>query len=347
MLVGTFVTRTVYENRLGGYGFGHGRGRTDPLTDAQLRTVLDESLLPALLAGAGTALAVAAMVAWIVGSRLLRPLDQVRAATRSMAAGDYTVEVPIPAEAELASLAADVNRLGDHLATVEMRRSHLLGEVTHELRTPIALIRGRMEAVLDGVVAPTDELFVSVADEAARMQRLVDDLVLLSRADEGTLEIAEVELDLAEVASAAAQRLRPQFDHMGVTLSVGESNRPSTVLGDADRIVQVLTNLLGNALGHTPAGGTVRVEPGGDDGSVWIDVVDTGTGVAPDDIERIFERFARGSDEAPPGRHTRPSGRGIGLTIARSIARAHGGDVVARSLGRGRGATFRLTLPRC
>ncbi len=347
--VGTAVTRTVYERRLGGFGFGRGQGRSNQVTQVELQSALDESLIPALLAGSGAAIVVAAVVAWFVGGRVLRPLDQVRAATRRMAAGDFDAAVSQPAEVELASLANDVNRLGAHLATVERRRSELLAEVTHELRTPITLIRGRMEAVLDGVVEASDQLFVSVADEAARMQRLVDDLALLSRADEGVLELDLADLDLAEVAAATAHRLRPQFDHAGVTLVVEPSGRTLPVLGDRDRLMQVLTNILGNALGQTPASGTVTVQPGGDADTVWIEMVDTGSGIAPGELDRIFERFHRGSDAAStPGRAGSPArtGRGLGLTIARSLARAHGGDVVASSAGPGLGATFRLTIPR-
>jgi signal transduction histidine kinase len=262
-----------------------------------------------------------------------------------MAAGDYEVQVPVPAETELASLAHDVNELGDHLATTERRRSQLLGEVTHELRTPITVIRGQMEGLVDRVIEPSDEVFVAVADEAARLQRLVDDLTTLSRADEGALHVQMRELDLATVAMAAAERLRPQFEHEGVVLVADAAHEVLPVRGDHDRLTQVVTNLLGNALGHTPAGGTVMVRAGREVAMVWIDVTDTGSGIAPDELDRIFDRFYRGPDgTSPPGRSVR-AGRGIGLTIARSVARAHGGDMVASSAGPGTGATFRLTIP--
>jgi histidine kinase len=338
-VVGTVVTRRVYENRIG--GFGRGQGRQNQVSQAELQTALDESLVPALLVGTASALIAAAALAWFVGRRLLRPLDEVREATRRMAAGDYAVEVPVPSEIELASLAHDVNELGDHLATTERRRSQLLGEVTHELRTPITVIRGQMEGLVDRVIEPTDEVFVAVADEASRLQRLVDDLTTLSRADEGTLEVELAELDLGALATAAAERLRPQFEHQGVTLVAETSGAQVRVDGDRDRLTQVVTNLLGNALGHTPPGGTVTVSSGRDGAVAWIDVTDTGSGIAPDDLDRVFERFYRGPATRPAGGR----GRGIGLTIARSIARAHGGDVSASSRGAGTGATFRLTVP--
>jgi signal transduction histidine kinase len=345
LIVGTVVTRTVYEREIGGFGFGRGQGRSDMVSATQLRSALDESLVPALLVGVAAALITAAIVAMFVGARLLRPIDELREATRRMAAGDYAVKVPVPTETELASLANDVNELGAHLATTEQRRTQLLGEVTHELRTPITVIRGQTEGLIDGVVEPSAEVFATIADEVSRLQRMVDDLTLLSRADEGTLEIHPADLDLAAVAASAAERLRPQFEYADVTLVVelGDPPSPVPVRGDADRLTQVLSNLLGNALGHTPAGGTVTLRAGRDRSTAFVDVIDTGSGISADELPRIFERFYRGPDQGDT--RGRRAGRGIGLTIARSLARAHGGDVVAFSGGPGTGATFRLTLP--
>jgi signal transduction histidine kinase len=346
IVVGAAVTRTVYEHRIGGFGLGLGRGQgrsnraTDSIDEAQLTEALDQSLWPALLAGAGAALAVAAVVAWFVGRRLLRPLDEVRAATRQMAAGDYDVRVAVPAELELASLAEDVNVLGQHLADTERRRSHLLGEVTHEMRTPLTVIGGHLEGLVDGVIEPDPATFALVAGETKRLERLVDDLTLLSRADEGTLTVDLSPIDLADVVESVAARFRPQFEHAGVALDC-ESTGPLPVRGDAHRLAQVLTNIVGNALEHTPAGGSVTIL-GGRDRTTWVDVTDTGDGIAADELGAIFERFHRAPNVA--GRSAR-SGRGIGLTIARSLARAHGGDVTAASPGPGRGATFRLLLP--
>ena len=342
--VGTVVTRTVYSDRVGGMGQGRGQGRQTRLSQSELETALDESLLPALLVGTAAALTTAVIVAWLLGRRVLRPLDEVREATRQMAAGDYEVQVPVPTEAELASLAHDVNELGDHLATTEQRRTHLLAEVTHELRTPITVIRGQMEGLLDGVFEPSEEIYEQVADEASRLQRLVDDLTMLSRADEGALQVDAVDLDLARIAVDAAERLRPQFEHQDVSLVADPSTGAALpVRGDRHRITQIVTNLLGNALAHTPRGGTVTLSAGRGGATNWVEVTDTGSGFAPDESERIFERFYRGADTGTASRQR--AGRGLGLTIARSLARAHGGDVVASSAGPGTGAVFRVTIP--
>ena len=183
-------------------------------------------------------------------------------------------------------------------------------------------------------------MFAAIADEASRLQRIVDDLTLLSRADEGTLEIEVTDLDLGVVAAGAAERLRPQFEYADVDLviEVGDPPEPIPVRGDVGRLTQVLSNLLGNALGHSPTGGTVTVRCGRQNSLAFVDVIDNGPGIAADEIDHIFERFYRGSRPETGG-----AGRGIGLTIARSLARAHGGDVVVDS--EGPGARFRLTVP--
>jgi signal transduction histidine kinase len=335
--VGSVVTRTVYEHRIGGFGLGRGQGRGGSVDETQLTEALNGSLWPALLAGAGAALVVAVAFAWFLGRRLLHPLDEVRAATRRMASGDYGVRVDRPIETELASLADDVNVLGAHLAETEQRRSHLLGEVTHEMRTPPTVIGGHLEGLLDGVLDPTPETLVVLADEARRLERLVDDLTLLSRADEGTLQVRLSPIDLEGVVASVVARLRPQFEHAEVELE-HVPGPPIRVLGDAQRLGQVLTNIVGNALEHTPRGGRVRVRTGRD-AMTWVDVTDSGEGIAAEQLDAIFERFHRAPSVS--GR----AGRGIGLTIARSLARAHGGDVTARSAGPGHGSTFRLTLP--
>jgi signal transduction histidine kinase len=346
LAVGTVVTQAVFERRIGRFGLGRGQGRSSSVTESQLREALTDSLVPSLLVGVVAALVAAAILAALVGRRMLRPLDDLGAATRRMVQGDYSVQVPVPAEIELAALAHDVNELGSHLAAVEQRRSRLLGEVTHELRTPITVIRGQMEGLIDGVVDASPDVYAAIADEASRLQRLVDDLTLLSRADEGSIEVHLRDLDLGVLAVAAADRLRPQFEFADVSLIVEDADRaaPLLVRGDPDRLTQVLSNLLGNALAHTPPGGSVTVRSGRAGAMVVVDVVDAGDGISADELGRIFERFYSSPRSAASARRERP-GRGLGLTIARSLARAHGGDVIASSAGPGRGATFRVTVP--
>ncbi|MEZ5298301.1 MAG: ATP-binding protein [Ilumatobacteraceae bacterium] len=287
-----------------------------------------------------TALVVGGVAAWLVSRRIVRPIDDIRDAANRMAAGDFDVQVPVPHDVELAGVAADINALGAHLAGTEQRRLHLMAEVTHELRTPVTVIRGHMEAMLDEDVEPDPAVFAAVADEASRIERLVDDLSLLSRSEEGRLDLRLGRLDLAALAATAADRLRPQFEFAEVALGV-DAPRPVVVTGDRDRLLQVLTNLLGNALGHTTAGGSVRVSVRVEGDRATVDVTDDGSGIAPGDVERIFDRFYR----APAGDAPARAGRGLGLTIARSLAVAHGGALTAASPGPGQGSTFTLSMP--
>jgi signal transduction histidine kinase len=336
LIFAALLTPSLFQQRLG--RMGRGPGGYGNASSTQLHKALTDSLDIALVAGVVAAVIAAGAVAALLGRRILRPVDDVRAATHRMASGDYDQQVPEPAEEELAELARDVNALGASLAETERRRTRLIGEVAHELRSPLTTIRASMEGLIDGVIAPTGESFAAIADEAARLQRLTDDLTLLSQAEEHAIPLRLEAGDLAELASRAAERLRPQFDPKGVALRI-EPSPPLPVRVDPDRIAQVFTNLLGNALTHTPPAGTVTIRGGIERPSAWIEVSDTGPGVPAGEVDRIFDRFYR----IPNPDH--PAGRGIGLTIARGIARAHGGDVTVASHGLGTGATFRVTVP--
>ncbi len=310
------------------------------MMDGQMTATIEEGVLrgfnQALLV-AGVVSAIAALaVSLVAARRLLRPLDSVREATRRLAAGSYTERVPLPGEAELAALAADVNALGVALEATEQRRMQLIDEVAHELRTPLATITGYMEGLIDGVFPATEETFAAAGKEAARLERLADDLSRLSRSEEGPDLKPEV-VDLGTLAADVAERLRPQFDDQGVHLDVDVP--PSmTVVADPDRMTQVFTNIIGNALSYTGPGGDVRVSGAVSKGAARIAIRDTGRGLSPTQLEAVFDRFYR-ADRAAPG------GTGIGLTIARAIVRGHGGEIEAVSPGLGEGSTFSVVLP--
>ena len=312
----------------------HGAGMMNGVT-ADVEAAFDSSLRRALLVAVVVSVAAALVVAPLVARRILRPLDRIRTATRRLADGDYTDRVELPAEEELAALAADVNALASSLDATERRRLQLIADVSHELRTPLTAIEGFMEGLIDGVIPAEVETFASVAEEAARLKRLAADLSTLSRVDEPSA-VRHDAVDLGEIVRKAADRLRPQFDDQEVVLTV--ELPPLPVSGDPDRFTQVIVNLLGNALAHTPSGGRVTVGGRRNGGRIEVTVADTGTGIAEHDLGRVFDRFYRGDS-------SRPGGTGIGLTIAREIARAHHGDLTAHSDGSGRGATFTLTLP--
>ena len=340
VIVAAIVTNVAFRvrlhDRMGMMGGPQGGGNAAEKN--QLQSALSESLTWALAIGVLAAFFTAGVAAIIVARRISQPVEEIRAATHRMARGEFGSEVPLPADAELAELARDVNALGARLAESELHRTRLIGEVAHELRTPLTTIRATMEALIDGVVAPDPEVFARIADEASRLHRLADDLTLLSQAEEEAIPLRPSAIDLADVARSASERLAAQFEDKGVALVALDLPR-LPVHADPDRVTQILTNLLGNAMTHTPEGGSVTVKGGVTDAAAWIAISDTGSGIRADQIDRIFERFYRVPDAA------HPAGRGIGLTIARGMARAHGGDVTATSRGAGKGATFTLTLP--
>ena len=319
--------------------FGGPSGGPPSGPSADVRSAFLSALTTALMFGTLASVIAAALAAVFVTRRLIRPLNAVRTATRLIAAGRYEASVPLPREPELAGIAGDVNTLAARLADTETRRTRLLGEVAHEMRTPLTALEGYVEGLIDGVFAPEPEVLGAASDELRRLRRLADDLSALSRAEERRLDLHFADTDLADLARKAAGRLAPQFSDGNVTLVV-QGNGPLPVKADQDRITQVLTNIIGNALAATQADGSVTVAARAKAPLAQVVVTDSGVGLAEADLERVFERFYR-----VPGRPRRSAGSGIGLTIARNIARAHGGDVTAASAGPGHGAAFTLSLP--
>lgn len=302
-----------------------------------LESAFDSSLGRALVISVGASTVAALALSAFATRRILAPLDSVRAASRRMAEGSYAERVQPPTEVELAALAEDFNELAEALEMTEQRRVRLISEVAHELRTPLTTVEGYLEGMLDGVFEPSDDVLGASIRELSRIKRLANDLSLLSRNEEAVQPLNRVEVDLAELAVDVVGRLQPQFEAEAIDLEI---DAPSglTVLADPDRLVQVLANILGNALAYTPAGGSVRVEAAVDDGAGIVRIIDSGKGLTAEQRDAVFERFYR-ADPAAPG------GTGIGLTIARSIARRHGGDVTVESPGRGRGSAFTLRVP--
>jgi signal transduction histidine kinase len=301
--------------------------------EAAVRTELNRALVWAAVISGVVAIGAASLAA----TRVLRPLVEVRRVAQKLATGDYGERVPIPDEWELAELAGDVNALADALEQTEQRRLQLVSEVAHELRTPVATLKGYLEGILDGVFSTDEDTLVASMREISRIERLSSDLSALSRTEEGQVELHLSGFDLSDLAAEVAERLRPQFEDNGVGLHV-ESEVFAPVSADRDRLAQVVTNLIGNALAYTPAGGRVEVRSVIRDGRARVEVTDNGRGLSADQLPLVFERFYRADRSATRG-------SGIGLTIARGLARLLGGDVTAASPGLGEGATFTLTIP--
>ena len=287
------------------------------------------SLLFAALVGG----VLAALVAFVLARRIARPLDRVAAASRSLARGEHPQPVPVEGATELATLATAFNDLAAQLAKArEAERSFLLS-VSHELKTPLTAIRGYAEAVQDGAIEPR-EAAATVAAEAARLERLVHDLLDLARMNRTDFSVHPSEIDLAEVADDAVRRYQPQADAFGVSLYVVSAGS-APAIADADRVLQVVSNLVENALRLTPPGGEVRVVTG----AGLLRVEDTGPGLEDADRDRAFERFYL---HERYGRE-RPVGTGLGLAIVKELTEAMGGTVSVESEP-GRSTTFTIRL---
>ena len=274
-----------------------------------------------LLIAAAAGGLLAALAAFLLARRISRPVGRVAAAARSLARGTHPEAVPVEGAAELATLAVSFNALADQLRRAQEAERNFLLSVSHELKTPLTAIRGYAEAVEDGAI-DAREAAVIVAQEAARLERLVRDLLDLARMNRTDFSVHNSEIDLAEVAEDAVRRYQQQADAFDVEL-VLNADGPAPAVADADRVLQVVSNLLENALRLTPAGGEVRVvaAPG------LLRVEDTGPGLEDEDREHAFERFYL---HERYGRE-RPVGSGLGLAIVKELTEAMGGSVHVES----------------
>jgi len=304
--------------------------RPKSVTKSQL-TPFVESLLIAALAGG----ALAAVAAFWLARRIARPVVRVADAARSLAAGTHPDPVPIEGAAELATLAGAFNDLAAQLARAREAERNFLLSVSHELKTPLTAIRGYAEALREGAVSVEDAT-ETVALEAARLERLVGDLLDLARMNRTDFSVHNAEIDLSEVADDAVRRYQPQADGFGVTLTA-IAEGPAPALADADRVLQVVSNLVENALRLAPRGGEIRLvtAPG------LLRVEDTGPGLKPEEHEHAFERFYL---HERYGRE-RPVGTGLGLAIVKELTQAMGGRVEVASGDGVTTFTVRLAVP--
>jgi two-component system sensor histidine kinase BaeS len=274
-----------------------------------------------LLIAAAAGGLLAALAAFLLARRISRPVDRIAAAARTLARGAHPEPVPVEGATEIATLAGAFNELATQLQQAQEAERNFLLSVSHELKTPLTAIRGYAEAVEDGAIDPRDAA-ATVASEARRLERLVKDLLDLARMNRTDFSVHNTEIDLAEVAEDAVRRYGKQAHSFGVALwAVTESSAPA--IADADRVLQVVSNLVENALRLTPAGGEVRVvaEPG------LLRVEDTGPGLAEADTERAFERFYLHERYGLE----RKVGTGLGLAIVKELTLAMGGDVDVES----------------
>jgi signal transduction histidine kinase len=300
-----------------------------------------------ILGGAGAfALLIIVLGELVLAARLARPLGQLAAAARRIGSGHAATrvpgETPEPRD-ELGDLIRAFNEMAAALEAAEQRRIERLGEVAHELRTPVAILEGYLEGLLDGMVPPTPETWAMVHDAAGRLHRLVGELQHLARVQAHQLPPDLLPVDPAEVAHAALNPLRLHFAEKGLTVVTNLAPHLPAVWADRDHAIQILSNQLTNALLYTPAAGqvtlTLRRPPGSNE--VLFAVSDTGIGIGAEHLPHLFERFFR----VDPTGNRRGGGSGIGLPVARALVEGLGGRIWAESPGPGQGSTFSFTLP--
>ena len=300
------------------------------------------------------------MIAVAIGTRVFRsyavPLADIMDAAEAVATGNLQVRVKERGSREFQQLAGSFNRMTEELARTDQQRRNLTADVAHELRTPLHIIQGNLEGILDGVYNPTPEHIEATLQETRTLARLVDDLRTLSLAESGQLPLHPEVVDVHDLLADVATSFSPQAESAGIQICVeADESKPLTLYGDPGRLDQVLNNLVSNALRHTPPAGRIVLgaksvpnntlqDNAGQNGAseqVELTVADTGEGINPDDLPFIFDRFWRG-DRART--HTEGTGSGLGLAITGQLIKAHGGTITVASAP-GRGTTFTMTLP--
>lgn len=303
-------------------------------------------LLPRMLWAGAVALALSIVVAALMAYSIARPLERIARAAEEIAGGQYDQKLDISAPTEVARLAASFNSMARRVKATLQSQQDLVANVSHELKTPLTSIQGFSQALLDGTAGDDgarERAAAVIHQEAGRMRRLVDDLLDLARLAAGEVTLAREPVDVAELVRACAARFAPQSEQAGVALEVDAPSSLPPVVGDGDRLGQVLGNLVDNALKHAhnaAGGGRVVLRAEQHPGRVSCSVTDNGCGISAEDLPRVFERFY----QVDKSRARRGSSVGLGLAIAQEIVQAHGGQIEVESV-EGLGTRFTVELP--
>lgn len=334
---------TAFNRHMNGVGFGmmHGQGAGGGMMQdlySGYRASFNEALTYAALAAS----VVAVIVGIMLSRRVIAPVRAMMNASQRIAEGRYEERVQVQSADELGQLAVRFNQMAEKLEQVESMRRRLIGDVSHELRTPLTAIKGSMEGLMDGVLPATHETYQQIHSEADRLNRLVDDLQELSRVEARAYQLDVRPVDVPSIVQTVSKRLAPQFEAKRIALELDLPADLPRLLADEDRTVQVLTNLVANAIQHTAVDGKVMISAVRVNDEVEISVRDNGIGIPSEHLAHIFDRFYR--VDKSRSRRT-GGGSGIGLTIAKHFVEAMGGRLWAESDGESKGSVFTFTLP--
>jgi signal transduction histidine kinase len=310
-----------------------------------LRSVLvgfGSALGTPLLQSAVVGLVVALLLAVFTSRVFVGTLQKVALASKAVAQGHYDQKLPLEGPAEIRAVAEAFNQMTEEVQKNQQAQRDFLANITHDLKTPLTSIQGYSQAITDGTAKDAIKASTIINEEAARMSRLVNDLTELSRLHSGAATLRIAMEDVNQIVSAVTQRLAVVAQRKGITVHTDLQSLPP-VPADGDRLVQVFTNLIGNALTFTPPQGTITIRTRKTEepvSAVAITVEDTGIGIPPTELDRIFERFYQVDKARGPKR-----GTGLGLAITREIVNAHHGTISVTSAGENQGAVFAVTLP--
>jgi two-component system OmpR family sensor kinase/two-component system sensor histidine kinase BaeS len=323
-------------DRLIGYLLPEGNQVFTAAEEAALLDRLNKAAIVAVIL-AGSA---AALLALVLAYRLLRPVRALTRAAAQMAAGDLSQRVAVRGDDELARLGKAFNHMAASLQQAEESRRALTADIAHELRTPLAVQRAHLDALQDGIYDLTPENLTPIEEQNRLLARLVDDLRTLALADSGQLELSRTPTDFVALIRRTLTQLEPQAASSQIEIQPFLAESCPLLLLDAQRVEQILNNLLTNALRHTPAGGCITLQLTPTPRNLRLSIRDSGPGIPVEALPHLFDRFFR----ADSSRNRAQGGTGLGLSIARQLARAHGGDLTAANHPEG-GAVFTLTLP--
>jgi signal transduction histidine kinase len=347
-------TRNLQDGNQGQYGEGPGNSWLYvmvPINDQRillltsrrfgLITELGDELLIPLLRSAAVGITLAVVLAWLVARWVSRPLRDTARAAQAVAGGDYSQRLDPAGPEEAHSLASSFNEMVQRVQASQGAMKDFVANVSHELKTPVTSIQGFAQAILDGAASDQqshEHAAQVIYEESGRMKRLVDDLLDLARMDAGQANFRQERADVTAIANSVIERLKLKAQDKDIRLKTDLPQLP-TIVGDGDRLAQVLTNLVDNAIDHTLAGGAVKVYGGDEAGWITIHIEDTGPGIPQQELSRIFERFFQ-LDKSRSSKR----GAGLGLAISREIIEAHQGELEAKSI-EGRGSRFSIRLP--